>query len=124
VEYVWNIPWRFKYYGQREKGILRKAVQGLLPAGVIYRQKSPYPKTHHPEYFQAVKDNLLKILYNPAEPLHAMIDLRAMKEFITEEGAVLQKPWFGQLMNGPQLLAYLIQMNIWLKEYGVRVTFR
>lgn len=121
VEYVWNIPWRFKYYGQREKGILRRAVNGLLPQDVIYRRKSPYPKTHHPGYMTAVKENLLAIVNNPAEPLHHLIHIPALKKFILEEGAVLQKPWFGQLMNGPQLLAYLIQMNIWLKEYEVEI---
>lgn len=121
VEYVWNIPWLFKYYGQREKGILRRAVKDLLPQEVVYRRKSPYPKTHHPGYLAAVKENLLAILNNPAEPLHDLIHLPALKKFILEKGAALQKPWFGQLMNGPQLLAYLIQMNIWLKEYRVEI---
>jgi asparagine synthase (glutamine-hydrolysing) len=121
VEYVWNIPWSFKYYGGREKGILRKAVQGLLPQDVIYRRKSPYPKTHHPGYLSAVTENLMAIVNNPAEPLHQLIDIPALKKFILEDGAVLSKPWFGQLMNGPQLLAYLIQMDIWLKEYGIKI---
>ena len=31
------------------------------------------------------------------------------------------KPWFGQLMAGPQLLAYYIQMNQWLKDYEITV---
>lgn len=121
AEYVWNIPWRFKYYGRREKGILRKAVRGLLPQDVIFRRKSPYPKTHHPGYLAAVKENLLDILNNPAEPLNDIVNLPALKQFIYEKGATLSKPWFGQLMNGPQLLAYLIQMNVWLREYGVKI---
>jgi asparagine synthase (glutamine-hydrolysing) len=121
VEYVWNIPWHLKYYGQREKGILRKAVNDLLPQDVIYRRKSPYPKTHHPGYLSAVKESLLAILNNPVEPVNGLIDVQTVKDFILKEEAALQKPWFGQLMNGPQLLAYLIQMNIWLKEYGVAI---
>ncbi len=121
VEYVWNIPWHLKYYGQREKGILRKAVNDLLPQDVIYRRKSPYPKTHHPGYLSAVKESLLAILNNPVEPVNGLINVQTVKDFILKEEAALQKPWFGQLMNGPQLLAYLIQMNIWLKEYGVAI---
>lgn len=31
------------------------------------------------------------------------------------------RPWFGQLMTGPQLLAYLCQVNTWLKEYNDKV---
>jgi asparagine synthase (glutamine-hydrolysing) len=28
-------------------------------------------------------------------------------------------PWFGQLMNVPQLFAYFIQLDAWMREYGV-----
>ncbi|MCK9907016.1 asparagine synthase C-terminal domain-containing protein, partial [Frankia sp. Cpl3] len=54
VEYVWNIPWEMKTYQNREKGILRKALEGILPDDVLYRKKSPYPKTHNPAYTDAV----------------------------------------------------------------------
>ena len=37
------------------------------------------------------------------------------------EGKSYATPWFGQLMTGPQLIAYLIQLNIWLKEYDVNI---
>ena len=30
-------------------------------------------------------------------------------------------PWYGQLMAGPQMLAYLIQVNAWLHERNVAV---
>ncbi len=48
VEYVWNIPWSMKMIDGQEKGILRRALRGVLPEEVLYRKKSPYPKTHHP----------------------------------------------------------------------------
>ena len=64
VEYVWNIPWEMKMTGNREKGILRKAMEGLLPDEVLYRKKSPYPKTWNPNYLLAVKDMLSKIVEN------------------------------------------------------------
>jgi asparagine synthase (glutamine-hydrolysing) len=44
LEYVWNIPWRMKNCDNMPKGILRRALQGLLPDDVILRRKSPYPK--------------------------------------------------------------------------------
>lgn len=28
------------------------------------------------------------------------------------------KPWFGQLMAAPQMLAYLLQINDWLESYA------
>ena len=29
--------------------------------------------------------------------------------------------WFGQLMTGPQVIAYLIQLETWLNEYNVKL---
>ncbi|MGE5581787.1 MAG: asparagine synthase (glutamine-hydrolyzing) [Bacillota bacterium] len=118
VEYVWNIPWRMKNWNQREKGILRRAAQGLLPEEVINRKKSPYPKTHHPIYLKAVRQELTAILPDRNAPLRALIDVESVKEMVRED-LVLQRPWFGQLMTLPQLYAYLIQINHWLREYKV-----
>ncbi|MCL6588951.1 MAG: asparagine synthase (glutamine-hydrolyzing) [Firmicutes bacterium] len=121
VEYVWNIPWAMKYCDQREKGVLRRAVRGLLPESVIYRRKSPYPKTHHPEYRKIIQAQMLNIIHDPATPLRDLIDLDQLNSFIATGREILNQPWFGQLMTGPQLLAYLIQVEIWLKEYHIRI---
>ena len=41
IEYVWNIPWEMKMLGGREKGLLRKALEGTLPQDVLYpKEKS------------------------------------------------------------------------------------
>src|SRR6478736_4950776 len=37
VEYAWNIPWEMKMTGNKEKGILRKALEGILPHDVLFR---------------------------------------------------------------------------------------
>ncbi|MHB8158449.1 MAG: asparagine synthase (glutamine-hydrolyzing), partial [Desulfocucumaceae bacterium] len=58
VEYAWNIPWWMKSYGLREKGILRRALEGILPGDVLERRKSPYPKTHNPLYLETVRDGI------------------------------------------------------------------
>ena len=44
VEYVWNIPWEMKMAGNREKGILRKALEGLLPKKFYIGKKVPIQK--------------------------------------------------------------------------------
>lgn len=122
VEYVWNIPWSMKHYNGMEKGILRLALEGILPDEVLKRKKSPYPKTYHPEYLSAVKRQLLSILADPGEPLHTMVDAEKVRAFAASPEAAANFPWFGQLMGGPQLLAFLLQLNTWLKEYQVTVT--
>lgn len=121
VEYVWNIPWRTKMAGGREKGILRRALAGVLPEDVVARRKSPYPKTHDPVYLEAVRAWVLRILDDPASPLLPFVDREAVRRFAVEEAGSVHVPWFGQLMTGPQLLAYLAQVDTWLREYRVRV---
>jgi asparagine synthase (glutamine-hydrolysing) len=115
VEYVWNIPWKIKMYGNREKGILRKAFEGMLPEDVLYRKKSPYPKTHNPQYTAAVQTMLSDILKDKSSVLHEFFNKEYLNSIVDSGGAAFKEPWFGQLMTGPQLLAYLAQIHIWFK---------
>lgn len=121
VEYVWNIPWEMKTFGHREKGILRKALEGLLPDEVLYRKKSPYPKTHHPEYTKQVNLLLADALSDKSSALHEFFDPKVLKEIIETKGSAFTVPWFGQLMTGPQLLAHLFQIHVWFKDYGINI---
>lgn len=121
VHYVWNIPWEIKAYGGREKGILRKALEGILPDDVLYRKKSPYPKTHNPDYLAAVKNQVLSILDNPASPILPLLHADRIREIASSPDASTNLPWFGQLMSGPQLFAYLAQVNHWLSTYNVAI---
>lgn len=121
VEYVWNIPWEIKTAGNREKGILRKALEGVLPHDVLYRKKSPYPKTHNPNYLSAVRTRLLDRLDDPSCPLLPLINVARLKELAGNPDASSHLPWFGQLMSGPQLFAYLLQMDFWLRHYKVKL---
>ena len=121
VEYVWNIPWEMKMLGGREKGILRKALEGILPQDVLYRKKSPYPKTHHPEYREQVKRMLTHVLHSKSSPILELVSKKRVEEIIDSDGSSFKTPWFGQLMMGPQLMAHLVQINMWLEQYGVNI---
>lgn len=121
VQYVWNIPWEIKTVGGREKGILRKALEGVLPDDVLYRKKSPYPKTHNPAYLEAVRQRTLDILNDPDSPLLPLIDAEAIRGIAASPESSSHLPWFGQLMSGPQLFAYLSQVDLWLRTYNVKI---
>ncbi|MDT3429113.1 asparagine synthase (glutamine-hydrolyzing) [Paenibacillus forsythiae] len=121
VQYVWNIPWEIKTVGGREKGILRKALEGVLPDDVLYRKKSPYPKTHNPGYLHAVRQQALTILDDPSSPILPLIDSAKIREIAASPESSSNLPWFGQLMSGPQLFAYLAQVNLWLRAYNVSI---
>lgn len=121
VEYVWNIPWEMKMHGSREKGILRKALEGLLPEEVLYRKKSPYPKTHHPAYTEAVKKWLEGHLQNKDSILHVLLNRENLNHIVETNGSGFKAPWYGQLMNGPQLLAHLGQIHVWFEHYRINI---
>lgn len=121
VEYAWNIPWEIKNAGGQEKAVLRQALRGLVPDEVLNRKKSPYPKTHHPAYLNAVRQKVLSILADKDAPIKRFVDEDALRRLAMSENAAIGFPWFGQLMGGPQLLAYMCQVNRWLAEYNVEV---
>ena len=117
AEYVWNIPWEMKAYKGREKGLLRHIMKDELPNEIIERKKSPYPKTWNPTYLKAVKQELTNIMNTPDSPIKFLLNEKDINEIIKTDGKYFTRPWFGQLMTGPQLMAYLIQVNQWLKIY-------
>lgn len=121
VEYVWNIPWEMKILDGREKGILRKALEGLLPDEVLYRKKSPYPKTFQPEYTRQVVNWMEEILADPNARLFDFVKRDRIEAIVKSEGKEFTEPWYGQLMKGPQLIAHLCQIDHWLRKYDVRV---
>ncbi|HEY4429581.1 MAG TPA: asparagine synthase (glutamine-hydrolyzing), partial [Paenibacillus sp.] len=121
VQYVFNIPWEIKNLGGREKGILRKALEGILPDDVLYRKKSPYPKTHNPAYLNAVRTQVLNILDDSTSPILPLIDAAKIREIAASPESSTNLPWFGQLMSGPQLFAYLAQVDLWLRKYNVSI---
>jgi asparagine synthase (glutamine-hydrolysing) len=121
VEYVWNVPWEMKNYQNREKGLLRHALKGMLPEDVLWRRKSPYPKTHNPSFLAVVQKEFLAILDDRESPLLPLIDAGNLRTFAASDAVRSPFPWFGQLMGGPQVLAYLIQVDAWLRYHKVKI---
>ncbi|MDZ4625592.1 asparagine synthase (glutamine-hydrolyzing), partial [Bacillus cereus] len=95
VEYAWNIPWEMKMYKNREKGLLRKALEGVLPHDILYRKKSPYPKTHNPHYTKAITVWLQNLLTDKGSILHELFDKEQLSGLIQSGGSAFQTPWFG-----------------------------
>jgi len=120
VEYVWNIPWSMKMLHGREKGLLREVLRGTLTDDVVSRKKSPYPKTHNPSYEKAVKDWFFDMMEGNNAPIYPLIDMKVLKD-IAIKPSNYGNPWFGQLMAIPQMFAYLIQVNMWLRDYDIEL---
>lgn len=122
VEYAYNMPWSMKALDGREKGILRKAFENDLPYEIAWRKKSPYPKTHNPVYFKCVCDLVKSALEDKETPLNDMIDKNAVYQLM-ENPDGMTEPWYGQLMQVPQVLAYIYQVYAWIKNYNVEFDY-
>lgn len=120
VEYVWNVPWQMKCPDGMVKGLLRAAGAGKLPDEVLWRRKSPYPKTYHPEYEALLGKRLQEVLSDTQAPVRKLLDSRKVEKFI-ESPSDYGKPWYGQLMAGPQMLAYMLQVNYWMEKYKIEL---
>lgn len=118
AEYMYGVPWEFKDYQGKEKGLLRYAVGDLLPDRVVWRKKSPYPKTYDPQYTAMVRQMLDGILTDPMAPIFQLISREALSIMVEEEA---DWPWYGQLMRLPQTMAFMLQVNLWLEKYRIRL---
>lgn len=119
AEYLYGVPWEYKDHRGREKGLLRYAMEGILPDAVRYRKKSPYPKTFHPRYTQLISQRLDTLLQQDS-PLFHVLSREGIKALVSQES---QWPWYGQLMRRPQTMAYFLQLDFWLRHYQVELLF-
>ena len=119
AEYLYGVPWEFKDYRGREKGLLRHAVADLLPEEILTRKKSPYPKTFDPR-FTALMESRLQHIMEEDSPLWQLVSKQALRRMLSEES---NWPWYGQLMRRPQTIGYFLQLDHWLKHYQVDICF-
>ena len=116
AEYLYGVPWEYKDHKGYEKGLLRTAMYGLLPESVLWRKKSPYPKTYDPGYLNIASSWLKRILDDPNAPLLQLVRREALEQLLTAEHTW---PWYGQLMKVPQTIAYMLQIDHWLRKYRI-----
>ena len=117
VEYVWNVPWSMKEADGIEKGLLRTAAHGLLPADLLRRRKSIYPGAADQAYERAVDAQLRRLLTHPYAPLFDLIS----RERLTD--AYAADPRLPGLMSvqpsSTSAVAFLLDVNRWLEQSGV-----
>ncbi len=112
-EFVFNVPWKYKLENGIEKSLLRNSMVDYLPDKILWRKKSPYPKTHNPEYMKGVI-KLLNERMKAGGYLSQYLDRQRLDDIIQKNGT-----WFGQLMSAPQLIAWLIQLDFFIEHYNV-----
>ncbi len=116
ARYLYSTPWEYKDYEGREKGLLRYAFEDMLPKDIVWRKKSPYPKTHNPAYLSALREIFASILSDKDNPIWDIVNIKAAHTLMEGETST---PWYGQLMTTPQTIAYFIQLEYWIRRFNV-----
>ncbi len=114
VEYAWNIPWDVKCPDGRPKGLLRDAVAPVLPPRLAARPKSMFPVTADAGYDAEVRRRALALLDGDSA-VGALLDGARVRSLASGESR--RPPWMQRMA-----LAYLVQVDAWLRDYRVRVT--
>lgn len=120
AEYVYNTPWDMKARNGLVKSLLRQSAENLLPQPILLRKKSPFPKTYHPFYEKLLSQMLIEVMDDSSSVLHQFLDTEQLSLFLANPKDY-GSPWYGQLMCGPQMIAYLLQIDYWVREYKVDV---
>ena len=118
AEYLYGVPWAYKEHGGKEKGLLRYAMADFLPEEVLWRKKSPYPKTFDPKYLALIRSRMEALLAQPDAPLFYLVSRDGVRSLMETEQPW---PWYGQLMRLPQTLAYFLQLDFWLRHNRVEL---
>ncbi|WBB78059.1 asparagine synthase (glutamine-hydrolyzing) [Micromonospora sp. WMMD882] len=115
VEYVWNVPWRLKAAGGRPKALLSRAVADVVPTATVERRKSGYPGTHDPDHEREVLRAIDRLLDDPGSPLAPLLDADRVRALVGGHGDTMT--W----MNAAHLFTPIVEIDTWLRTYGVRV---
>ncbi len=119
VEYVWNVPWSMKEADGIEKGLLRIAAHGLLPADLLRRRKSSYPGAADQAYERAIDAQLRLLLTHPYAPL---FDLISRDRLTAAYAADPRLPGLMSVSPSPTAtVAFLLDVNRWLESSGVTI---
>ena len=119
VDYVWNVPWAIKEIGGMEKGLLRAAAAGLLPADLLNRRKSIYPGAAGPAYERAVDAQMRQLLRQPRAPLFSLVSRERLTAAYSADpqlpGMMAIRP------SNTAPAAFLLDINRWLERSGVAI---
>ena len=86
------------------------------------RKKSPYPKTCSAAYADEIRGRVRALCADPDAPIWSIADAEAVGVLAESALNPAETPWYGQLMAGPQMLAYLLQVDSWLRRRNIAVS--
>lgn len=115
VEYVWNVPWEMKTVDHQEKGLLRRALTGLLPEDVRQRKKSAYPVSQDSAYVAGVRKWAFELLHDSNAAVLPFLNVPVMKAIAAGRIPAISA------RVAMVMLERIILIDTWLREYRVSV---
>jgi asparagine synthase (glutamine-hydrolysing) len=68
AEYLYTVPWEYKDWQGYEKGLLRKAMEGILPDQVRWRKRAPIRKRTIRPTLKTVSARLREVISDLTPP--------------------------------------------------------
>ena len=67
---------------------------------------------------QEVSRRLRAVLADRSSPLTQLMRRDALLALLDDDKS---QPWYGQLMTTPQTIAYMLQVDYWMRKYNVKL---
>lgn len=62
----------------------------------------------------------MKLILEKKNALTEILNKKSI-ESIIENPDTITTPWYGQLMQAPQILTYIIELDYWFEKYNVEI---
>lgn len=118
VQYLWNVPFAMKHADGIEKGVLRRAVEDVLPPSIARRRKSAFPQFEHDAYYRSLIERVRDILASAQSGVRDLYDERRISGLC--DGRVPSSGWLFGTPYAIVQLERIVMTDAWIREYGVR----
>lgn len=116
VQYMWNVPQSIKQIDGYEKGLLRRALAGVVPDEILSRKKSAFPATQDRGYAMGLAARLEPILTENKGGIGDLVDSKRALALISDREALGNPD-----LEASLALEYVLQLDSWVREYRVRL---
>ena len=115
VEYVVNIPSKFKIKGDIEKYVLKESFRHFMPSEIIDRKKKPFPFPVDPKSVMAQRNRALELVQSSDSGISAYFDKTKTEDFLKKRN---------KYKNIDNLAIFrtsyaMIALEHWHKAFGV-----
>ncbi|MFM9368699.1 asparagine synthase (glutamine-hydrolyzing) [Streptomyces sp. Da 82-17] len=110
-EYVYNVPYKFKYFDGQWKSLLRAAAADLLPESVLKRPKSGYPISNDQAYDAYVQERFAKVVADDDARIMPLLNPTAVADIRRDPASA------GRLTRTE--LDMTLHVNEWLTTYDL-----